>query len=150
MAELGKGAKAGGVSGVIYGPVNWLIINIGINGVAHVMTDGMWILGCITKNIISGVVLGLIFGLIFAALYDKLPGKTPAIKGIVISIIYWVTIPLGLPVLSTLYRWGFEGLYWDFIWKPTAIGLGTSIIWGLLLGSFWDRLGPKPQAAEQD
>lgn len=155
MAELFRGAEAGAVSGVIYGPVNWLIINIGINlpygnlghWVAGLMTDGMWFLDCIIKNLISGVILGLIFGLMFAALYDKLPGKTPTIKGIVISIIYWVTIPLGLPVLSYLYRWGFEGLYWFFSspskWMPTAIGLGTSIIWGWLLGHFWksERLG---------
>jgi hypothetical protein len=158
MAELGRGAIAGAVSGVIYGPVNWLFINIGITDlplsdwVANIMTSGMWFLSCIIKSMISGVVLGLVFGLIFAVLYDKLPGKTSTIKGIVIPIIYWVIIPLGLPVLFHLYRWGFEGLYWFFsmpiYWSPTAIGLGTSIIWGLLLGSFWDRLGPKPPAVE--
>jgi len=31
MAELSRGAEAGAVSGVIYGPANWLIINIGVN-----------------------------------------------------------------------------------------------------------------------
>jgi hypothetical protein len=100
------------------------------------MTDGMWSLGCIAQNLVSGLVFGLIFGLIFAALYDRLPGKTPTIKGIMVSIVYWFTIPLGLPVLANLYRWGLEGLYW-FLWEPTFIGLGTSIIWGWLLGHFW-------------
>ena len=150
MAELFRGAKAGAVSGVIYGPVNWLIINIGLNvpyghlgnWFARIMTDGMYALNCIIMNLISGVILGLVFGLIFVALYDKLPGKTPAIKGIVISIIYWIAIPLGLPVLSYLNRWGFEGLYEFFSspssWMPTAIGLGALIIWGWLLGRFWE------------
>ena len=155
MAALFRGATAGAVSGVIYGPVNWLIINIGINlpygdlgnWVNRIMTDGMWALNCIITNLISGVILGLVFGLIFAALYDKLPAKTPAIKGIVISIIYWVAMPLGLPVLSYLYRWGFEGLYeffsWSSNWMPTAIGLGALIMWGWLLGRFWgsERFG---------
>ena len=150
IADFARGAKAGVVSGAIYGPINWLIINIGIalingdlgNWVTHIMTDGIWFLDCIIKNLISGLIFGLILGLIFAAVYDKLPGKTPTIKGIVISIIYWVTIPLGLPVLSYLSRWGFEGLYWEFVyagtWKATTIALGTSIIWGWLLGYFWE------------
>jgi hypothetical protein len=149
-AELFRGAKAGAVSGIIYGPVNWLIINIGINlpygnlgnWVARIMTNGMWALNCIIMNLIPGAILGLIFGLIFATLYDKLPGKTPPIKGIVISIIYWVAIPLGLPVLSYLNRWGSEGLYEFFSsssnWMPTVIGLGALIIWGWLLGRFWE------------
>jgi len=150
IADLARGAKAGVVSGVIYGPVNWLIINIGINlingnlgnWVTRFMTGGMWLLDCIIKNLISGLIFGLILGLIFAAVYDKLPGKTPTVKGIVISIIYWVTIPLGLPVLSYLNQWGFEGLHLFFSsptnWVPTVIGLPTSIIWGWLLGYFWE------------
>ena len=151
MARLSRGATAGAVSGVIYGPVNWLIINIGIslpygnlgNWVARIMTNGMWALGAmIIMNLIFGIILGLIFGLIFAALYDKLPGKTSAIKGIVISLIYWVAIPLGLPVIQHLNWYGLEGLCWffssPFSWMPTAIGLGTLIIWGWLLGRFWE------------
>ena len=31
MVELGRGVKVGAASGVIYGPVNWLVINIGLN-----------------------------------------------------------------------------------------------------------------------
>lgn len=150
MSKLGRGVKVGATSGVIYGPLNWLIINMGLNlpyghlgnWISRIMTDGTWYLGCITINLVSGLIFGLIFGLLFAALYDKLPGKTSTMKGIMISIIYWFTIPLGLPVLANLYRWGLEGLYW-FSWQPTLIGLGTSIIWGWLLGRFWasERLG---------
>jgi hypothetical protein len=127
------------------------IINIGINlidgnlgdWVARIMTDGwFWLGGAILLNIIFGVILGLIFGLVFVALYNKLPGKTPTIKGIVTSIIYWVAIPLGLSVLFHLNQSGFEGLHLFFSsssnWMPTAIGLGTLIIWGWLLGRLWE------------
>jgi len=150
-AELFRGAKAGAVSGVIYGAINAPIINMGINlidgnlgnWIARIMTDGwFWLGGAILMNIFFGVILGLIFGLIFVALYDKLPGKTPTIKGIVTSIIYWVTIPLGLSVLFHLNQSGFEGLHEFFSgphnWMPTAIGLGVLIIWGWLLGRFWE------------
>ena len=148
-AELLRGAKAGAISGIIYGPINWLSINIGINlsygtlgnWIARTITQGTWALTCIIKNIIGGVIGGMIFGVIFAVLYDKLPGKTSGIKIIIISIIYWVAIPLGLPVLNTLRLWGFEGFFWGFMWEPTLIGLVTSIIWGWLLGFFWDRFG---------
>jgi len=159
MAELLRGAKAGAVSGVIFGALLGSIGNIVINViyaiingrldwfVASLMTDGMGTLGPILVYIIYGLIGGLIFGLMFAALYDKLPGKTPAIKGIVTSIIFWGVLLLGLPALVNLYRWGFEGLYWfvcdSFYQEQAVVGLGTSILWGWLLGRFWasERLG---------
>ena len=155
IAELLRGAKAGAVSGVIFGALLGSIGNIGlnvingiINGrlewfVASLMTEGMMWLGPIIVYIIFGVIGGLIFGLMFAALYDKLPGKTPKSKGIVTSIIFWVVLILGFPALANLYRWGFEGLYefvcGSFYQTQAVIGLGTSILWGWLLGRFWER-----------
>lgn len=68
-------------------------------------------------------------------------------KAFVVSLIYWVTIPLGLPVLSQLAKYGVEGLYWFVLdvsaWLPTAIGLGTSMLWGWLLGRLWTREGQR-------
>jgi parallel beta-helix repeat protein len=153
MVHLVRGAKAGAVSGVIYGAVNAPIINIGINlfngqlgnWVAGIMTDGLWLLAAILMNSILGVIAGSIFGLIFVVFYDRLPGTTPADKGIVMSIIHWATISLGLSVLFSP-----NGLYMFFsnarIWRPIVIGLGTSILWGLLLGHFWEsgRLDQRP------
>jgi len=159
MVELFRGAKAGVVSGIICSAVNSPLINFGFwvygsiraqqynlpvqsfgDWVASIMQP--WFLASIILSIIVGVIGGLIFGLMFAGLYDKLPGKTSAIKGIVISIIQWVAIPLGLPVIQHLNWYGFEGLYWffssPFSWMPTAIGLGTLIIWGWLLGRLWE------------
>ncbi len=164
MAALSRGAKAGAVSGVIYGAVTSPLINFGLwvygsiraqqyNLPAQTFGDwvvGMvqpWFLASIIANIIVGVIGGLIFGFAFVGLYNKLPGKTPEIKGIVISIIHWVSIPLGLPVIFHLNLYGFEGLYWFFCspfnWMPTAIGLGALIMWGWLLGRFWgsERFG---------
>ncbi len=153
MVHLVRGAKAGAVSGVIYGAVNVLIINIGINlisgqlgnWIAGIMTDGLWLVGAILLNSIVGVIGGLIFGLIFVALYDKLPGTTPTDKGIVMSIIHWAAISLGLSVL--FYPDGL-GMFFSNarIWRPIVISLGTSILWGWLLGHFWEsgRPGPRP------
>jgi hypothetical protein len=155
MAELLRGAKAGAVSGIIFGALLGSIGNIGlnlingiINGnleyfVASLTTERMMSLGPIIVYIIFGVIGGLIFGLMFAAIYEKLPGKTPKSKGIVTSIIFWVVLILGFPALYNLYRWGFEEFYWfvrgSFYQEQAVIGLGTSILWGWLLGRFWER-----------
>jgi nitrous oxidase accessory protein len=152
MIHLVRGAKAGAVSGVIYGAANTPIINTGINlingqlgnFVAGIMTDGLWLVGATLMNSILGTVFGLIFGLIFVVLYDRLPGITPTDKGIVTSIIHWAVIPLGLSVLS--YP---EDLSMFFRspsnWRIIVIGLGTSILWGWLLGHFWERERPYPR-----
>jgi riboflavin transporter FmnP len=153
MTELRRGAIAGVGSGVIYGPINWLFINLGLN-IGHLeywgsglVTDGMWVLSCITKNLISGLIFGLVFGLMYVALYDKLPSTTSTAKGVMMSIIYWIAVPLSLSMLSRLHRDGIEGLYWSlsslpFV-LPIAIGLGTCVLWGWLLGRFWasEQLG---------
>jgi parallel beta-helix repeat protein len=148
MVHLVRGAKAGAVSGVIYGAVNAPIINIGINlisgqlgnWIAGIMTDGLWLLAAILMNSVIGVIAGSIFGLIFVVLYDRLPGTTPTDKGIVMSIIHWAAIPLGLSVRLYMF---FSNAR---IWRPIVIGLGTSILWGWLLGHFWEsgRPGPRP------
>jgi len=148
--KIVRGAIVGVVSGVIYGPLNWLVINLGINfingnlywWVTSLIARGGYILDCVVQNLISGLVLGLFLGLGFAFLYKKLPGNTSIIKGIVISIVYWLIIPLGLPILAYLIRGGFDYFYWGFIyggmWKATVIGLGPSLLWGWLLGYFWE------------
>jgi len=149
MVHLVRGAKAGAVSGVIYGAVNVLIINIGINlingqlgnFVTGIMTDGLWLVGATLMNSILGAVLGLIFGLIFVVLYDRLPGITSTDKGIVTSIIHWAAIPLGVSVL--FYPEGLSVFFRSSRnWRVILIGLGTSILWGWLLGHFWERGRP--------
>jgi hypothetical protein len=165
MAGLLKGAKVGAVSGVFSGavispimnfgswPVVWLrrrLLNLPIYSTfeSHIATvmQPRYLVTIIIMSIIFEVFLGLIFGLIFAGLYDKLPGKTPKKKGIVMSIIYWLAIPVGISVLREIRYGGLLGLYWFFmgsgIWV-TALGLIPSILWGYMLGRFWTskRLG---------
>lgn len=152
MAALFRGTIAGAVSGVIHGAVTPLIINIVIHrpfmhgghlarSLAYVMRDYFVV---VPMSTVFGVIFGVIFGLIFVALYDRLPGKTPAIKGIMTSLIYWIAIPLCLTLRAYLHEWGFEGLYLLFdpdgfeIWGLIAIELPLSIIWGWLLGRFWE------------
>ena len=164
VAELSRGAKAGavsgGVSGVVHSPIQnfggmivWTIIgrlrNLPVQSFESWVAGFMqpWFLASIIGQIIIGVVAGLIFGLMFAALYDKLPGKTPKMKGIVMSIIYWLALPVGIPMLYYIGDWGLEGLHAFFMgpyaWVNPALSLIPSILWGWLLGHFWasERLG---------
>lgn len=151
--ELIRGAKTGAVSGIIFGVLLGSILNIGLNIIYNMIHGHLeyYMTSLITEPplapimvyIIFGVIGGLIFGLIFALLYDKLPGKTPKSKGIMTSLIFWGATVLGFPALINLCEGGFEGLYWfvisSFYWEQAVIGLGSSAIWGWLIGHFWAR-----------
>ena len=164
MARLSRGAKAGSVSGVITGAVQSPIQNFGnnivhkiifrlrnlpvtpfIDTVAGIMQP--WFLASIFISIIFEAIAGIFFGLIFVALFDKLPGKTPIRKGVMMSIIYWLALPVGIPMLRYIRDWGLEGLIFFltgyFNWVASAISLIPAILWGWLLGRFWtsERLG---------
>ena len=107
----------------------------------------------IIPSIIFGVISGLLFGSLFIVLYDKLPGKTPMRKGVVTAISYWAAAYLGFPVIVYLImglfaNWGFDSMVSYFTninhgWPIITVGLGTTLLWGWLLGRFWtsDRLG---------
>jgi hypothetical protein len=162
MAGLLRGAKAGAISGVFSGAVISPIMNLGGNFVSSLRARLLnlpyssfeswiasimqpWFLASIIMSIIFEVILGSIFGLIFAVLYDKLPGKTPKRKGFVMSIIYWLAIPMGISIFRSIRYDGLIGLCWFFmgsgIWL-TALGLIPSLLWGYLLGRFWAREKP--------
>ena len=158
--ELSRGAKAGAVSGIISGAIHspiqnlggmfvWILIgrlrNLPVasfeDRIAGIMQP--WFLASIMGQIIIEVIAGLIFGLIFVALFDKLPGKTPTMKGIVMAIIYWLALPVGIPMLRDLRDGGLEGLIMFLTgyhnWVFSAISLIPAILWGWLLVRFWTR-----------
>ncbi len=113
MAELGRGAKAGAVAGLI---ISILAAVIGLalamtifydetvgvamqaieeSGAPMDMNDfrNMMLVFMVIGSIIGVVIttlFGAIFGLIYAWLYNRLPGKTPIAKGVVVGLGWWI------------------------------------------------------------
>ena len=58
-------------------------------------------------------------------------------KGIILSLIFWVIFSLALGYTS-IAVYGME----YFAVNNVVMGLITSVIWGFLLGKFWDKFAP--------
>jgi len=148
MAEFRTGAMVGGVAGIIYGAL------FGVSGLAIMLAFGAkleqligpsvagldtvaLILIFIISGIIVGVAVGAIFGVAYAALYRVLPGNTSLQKGAIFSIIFWLT---GLVFSRNTFR---------ILGETTIVtilvihGLITALIWGVLVGAFWDKFSWK-------
>jgi hypothetical protein len=168
--ELSMGAKVGVVSGIISGAVfsplsllgGWVLGSlmhrpsnelVGYVSFERFVADTLlspYFVSVIVQNIILGMIAGLLFGSLFIVLYDKLPGKTPTMKGIVTAISYWAALYLGFPLLVYLSTGWFDSMVSYFTnirhgGPIITVGLGTSILWGWLLGRFWtsERLGKR-------
>ncbi|MGQ9718369.1 MAG: DUF6789 family protein [Nitrososphaerales archaeon] len=154
MSKVTVGVKAGVVSGAIYGviiaPITYITLiflkeEIMPSIIASLLPDSpitaeqayniMLLIGPIFA-FITGIILGLIFGIIYGWAYDKIPGRTSIIKGIVFGIILWLifSVLLGLGNLQYSVTYYLYGL---------GEGLITSLIFGLLLGFFYNRFIPK-------
>ncbi len=152
MAEFRRGALAGGVAGVIYG------IFFGVSGLAVMLAFGVKLeqligpgiaeLGTVAlvpifiiSGIVVGVAVGVIFGVAYAALYGRVPGDTSIRKGAVFSIIFWLT---GLVFSQNTFRILGEAA---IVTTLVIQGLITALVWGALLGTFWDKFSRKSTAA---
>jgi len=118
------------------------------------------VVGAIIGGAISGLIIGAIIGLIYAVLYNTIPGKTAITKGIATGVMYFV-IQL-IIILLFLHHPGY--LEYSEIAGILASRLHSSIdpallslidigftfiltiifvIFGYLLGWFWNRFKPK-------
>jgi len=148
MFDYNRGAKAGGIAGIIIGAIGAILsfaivilfkdsfpeisrINIDTTGYMVAFMVFCW------DRIIWGIVSGGIFGIIYAAVYNKLPGSSSLKKGIVFAIIYWIIIGIIVCFLLTSSQ---ENMY-EFYVQSVGLGLVTSLIWGALTGKLWDRYG---------
>ncbi|NWG09932.1 MAG: hypothetical protein HXX80_06500 [Nitrososphaerales archaeon] len=154
MNKVTVGVKAGVVSGAIYGiiiaPITYITLiflkeDIMSSIIASLPPDSSIIVEQAYNIVlligpifafITGIILGLIFGIIYGWAYDKIPGRTSMIKGIVFGIILWLifSVLLGSGNLQYSVTYYLYGL---------GEGLITSLIFGLLLGFFYNRFIPK-------
>lgn len=136
MAEFKRGMTAGAKAGVIFG------IILSILGVVYTyatLEPGYVIvteraIGLVIGYAIAGAIVGAIFGTIYAAAYNHLPGAKSILKGLSLGIVWWIVVGLGLAYLL--------GTVIDIYHAVSS--LISALIWGSLIGFFWDRYKAGP------
>ena len=154
MGRTGTGAKAGVVSGVVYGAMSAITTYITVLSIKEeiisAIREGLPLDSPFTAEqlfesaliilpifvILLGLVVGIILGLIYGWGYEKIPGGNSIYKGLVVGVIFWVIffVLLGLGSLQYGTTYAVVSLAWNLV---------VSLIFGALLGVFYDKFTPK-------
>ena len=159
MGRIGTGAKAGLVSGVVYGAMSAVFAYISLLMIKEQMMvvieetllpdslvtaeqiyEFLLIFGAVFV-VIVGVVTGVILGVVYGWAYEKIPGGNSIYKGLVFGIILWAIIDVLLGIGNVQYDTTYFVL-------SLAWGLVIALIFGALLGIFYDKFTPKELANE--
>jgi hypothetical protein len=150
MGNIAEGAKAGLLSGIVYGILDSLFgivyLTIFKNDIISVLKSSippgssisatslynLTLSLAVVGGILGGIIIGLILGLIFSAVYGHLPGSSATSKGLVFGLIMWLLFN----VLLGLANLRFGILYYGL---GVIGGLLSSLIFGAILGKLYDR-----------
>ena len=157
MADFGRGIKAGLVTGVVYAAIS-AIFTFTLVGYQYLYTSGFWdAAGLVPLG--GSIVRGIIFGAVFATLYNFLPGTTSVVKGVVLSLFFWIVTVI--EVIYTTLGWPWEtngivdtGTYYGGMINLSSISLVlisimSALVFGALTGFLWDRFRAKKLLAEE-
>jgi len=134
--------KIGAVSGLIAGIIGGIIglisammqFSIGIQYFFLAPPPETPIIDIAVREIIINVIWGIVLGIIYSRIYDLILGRS-WIKGIYYGVVLWILFNL-----RTAFIVGMYGLYmWSIIW----MFMFTLIIYGLVLGILYEKLGSK-------
>jgi len=154
LGRLGTGAKAGLVSGVVYGAMSAVFAYISSPMIKEQMMvvieetllpdslvtaeqiyEFALIFGAVFA-VIVGVVAGVILGAVYGWGYEKVPGGNSIYKGLVLGIILWIIIDVLLGIGNVQYDITYFVL-------SLAWSLVIALVFGALLGVFYDKFTPK-------
>lgn len=154
MGRAGTGAKAGVVSGVVYGAVSAVSTYVSMVAMkdqvmsaiekglppdpsitAEQVYEFVLLFGAVFMVII-GVVVGVILGAVYGWAYEKIPGGNSVYKGLIIGVIFWVIFDVLLGIGSLQYGSFYTTL--NLVWS-----LVISLVFGALLGIFYNNFTPK-------
>jgi hypothetical protein len=147
LGRIGTGAKAGVVSGVVYGIISsittYMTVLFTKEEVISAIRASLPLDSPITAEqlfdfvlvlspifvILLGLVVGVILGVLYGLGYEKIPGRNSVYKGLVI----------GLGNLHYGISYFMVNLTWNLV---------ISLVFGALLGVFYDKFTPKELANE--
>jgi len=141
--DIGDGAIAGIITGVIMGILAILMTLIGLaslvafvdvrsvfGGLLPIVGMAAASLTALIPLLLFMAIIGLILGAVFGAVYESIPTAHPVTKGIIYLLAIWVVFGLLVPIVlslggavpMTLSAWGI------------VTALVAAIVWGGLLG----------------
>ncbi len=84
-------------------------------------------------GIVFGIAAGVVLGLAFGAIADRIPGRTALTKGLVFGLVLWLLLHV---VADYFGNWRYGATFYAV---DIGLGLATSLVYGALLGMFFDR-----------
>jgi hypothetical protein len=153
--DIGDGAIAGIITGVIMGILAILMVLVGLASlVAFVDVRSVFggllpLVGLTAASLTAMItlllfmaIIGLILGAIFGAIYESIPTAHAVTKGIIFLLAIWVIFGLLVPIiLSAGHALPIALSMWGIV---TA--LVASIVWGGLLGVIFHWVAKKAAA----
>jgi hypothetical protein len=141
--DIGDGAIAGIITGVIMGILSMLMALIGLASlvafvnVRSIFGGFMPIAGFAAASLTAMITLllfmsivGLILGAIFGAIYENIPTANAVMKGIIFMVAIWVIFGLLIPILLN----AGGALSTSLTTTGIVTALVAAIVWGGLLG----------------
>jgi hypothetical protein len=141
LKDLGDGAIAGVLTGIVVTLISFLLQGLGIAPtmvISRISYSG-GIASSLTILIFMGVI-GLAIGALFGILYARIPADESIPKAIAYMLLIWVILGLLLPFII---RTG-AGIPMTVTITDIMGSLIISIIWGTILGQMFTWVAGKP------
>jgi len=141
MGRVTEGGKAGLLAGLIYAVLTAAVVVTLLilfqSSVVKVVGTGVAYNQILAADalvaVIFGIVAGILLGLVYGAVSDRIPGRRGVTKGLVFALILWAILHVLADYLGNL-KYGVT-----FYLVDIGLGLGTSLVYGVLLGVFFER-----------
>ena len=127
MVDINRGLKAGLAGGILIGILMALFFFFNLPTDINPYGKIFYLLSLLLTAAFYGII-GLLAGMVFAVLYEKIPVKGSLLKGAVFSVPFVLVLILVFPPIFTFY---------------SIITTMLVIVWGSMLGFFYDKFGPK-------
>lgn len=151
MGKVKGGAKAGLLAGLVYGALEASVVvallvtfrSRIIDVIRSELPSGTTVDASAVYNslvgvdaaiaVVFGIIAGMVLGLVFGAVSDRIPGRRGATKGLVFGLVLWLILHVVADYVENL-KYGVT-----FYLVDIGLGLGTSLVYGGLLGLFFER-----------
>lgn len=134
MLDFIRGAKAGAISGIIFGIVTTIFLN---SSNYYYFNFFSFLMNIVFASICFAIIC-MLFGLLFIRIYAKIPGDNVLSKSIILSILSWVSIFL----LFAMFASTNSSRYMLNVYQSLVYFLIIFVIFGISYALIFERLKP--------